>query len=187
MPSRAFTPSCAHCPRIYAKTEAAAPAFHRFQDLPGELFSTATFYFEFLSERIKAVQRRIARHDQRCRAEVLREVKHSAACRGVGRQALNAIRAHADARAHAGLDGGNFCGRQIVIEVLLHLRAHALHARRFDEWHQRGVRSRHRFKKRETHAGNGEVPICEPVVRDQRARAPCDALQRIRRARDVSS
>jgi hypothetical protein len=69
-----------------------------------------------------------------------------------------------------------------VIEIFLNLWTHPLRARRFDKRHQRGIRPDDGLMKGETHARNGEVPVRQTIVGDQRARAPADALERVGRA-----
>ena len=169
--------------RIDAHTETAAPAFHRFQGLRRAV-QHRHVDAELLGERIEAVQRRYcparrasSRRVSCAKSNTLRRVAASA-----GRR-VDAVRADADVRPHARLHRGDFGGRQVVIEVLLNLRAHALRARCLDERHERGIGPHDRFEEREAHAGNGEVPVGEPIVGDQRARAPRHALQRVRRAR----
>ncbi len=167
---------------IDAHAETAAPAFHGFHRLR-RAAQHRDGDTEFFGERVETGEIGVARDNNRRRTKLLREVENPAARRCICRQVLDAVRADANVLPHARLDGGNLGSGQVVIEVLLNLRTHALRARCFDERHERRIGSHDRFQERETHPRYREVPVGEPIVGDQRAGAPRHALERVGRPR----
>jgi len=127
---------------IDAYSNSPAPALHRFQRL-GRAVHHRDIDAELLGEGVEAGEIRAAGKDDRRCAESPCQFEDLAPRRRVSRHTLDAIRADAHIRSHAGANRRDLGIGQIVIEILLHLGAHPLRARRLDERHEHRIGADH--------------------------------------------